>query len=249
MPTVEDLERIVDRLKWSWEHLQNYKLALVDAQVGYHWIPVAQTDSQGRRYTEFVVDEATPLPTNAHFIIGDSIHNLRASLDNLIYSLHPGDRIEFPICLTRNQWRKQAWKIKHLPKGPTEVLFDLQPFQPKHANDPEGCPLWILDRLWNDDKHRAPHLVMGISDAATLHVSPPGWDHAVTCLGGPLEIDSVVAKVWWPADRDPGPEANFGFDVAFDALGPARGRSVYYCLVDLHKRVAEIVELFRPFFK
>jgi hypothetical protein len=91
------------------------------------------------------------------------------------------------------------------------------------------------------------HLVMGINDMVSLSADPD-WLHAVTCNGGPLEIGSVLAKVWFLPDGESELTTNFGFDVAFEAMGPARGRSVYYCLADLHDVVGDLVERFRPFF-
>src|ERR1019366_7248381 len=98
MPPVAELEAIIDRLKWSWDHLQKMKFRMLEEGVAYHWMPVTKTDAQGRSYREFVIDQATPLPDGLEFIVGDCIHSLRASLDNLIYTLCPTDYAEFPIC-------------------------------------------------------------------------------------------------------------------------------------------------------
>jgi hypothetical protein len=244
----EDLSRVVDRIEWSWQHMQNYKARIAAAQVGYHWKKVESTDAKGIRYAEYVIDEAIPLPNDLGLIVGDAIHSLRACLDNLVYALAPSRHIEFPVCNSSDLWSNQKWRIKDLPADAQDLIYDHQPFHAEHADDPEGCPLWVLDRLWNDDKHRAPHLVMGISDMSSITMEPPGWYHAIGWHGGPLEVGTVVTKVWFFPDTEPEVEAEFGFDIAFEPFGPARGRSVYYCLVDLHKEVTAIVQAFAEFF-
>jgi len=248
-PTVSDLEAIIDRLQWSWDHLQRFKLILVEQGVGYHWTPLPKVKTESYCYIDFVIDEVTPLPDHLKFIIGDCIHSLRASLDNLIYLLCPTDYAEFPICKTSNQWESNARKIKALPEDPAKVLYDLQPFHPKNGVDPEWNPLWVLDRLWNDDKHRAPHMALGVTDTATIEFGIGGGDFIWFVMNtGPLDLGSKICRVWAPIDSEPDLVPHFAFEVAFDDFGPARGGSVYYSLVNLHQRVAEVVERFRPFF-
>jgi hypothetical protein len=246
VPNQADFEAIVDRLKWSWDHLERFKLTMVEEGVHYHWTRAPKTQTQAGQYIDLIVDEATPPPPHLKFVIGDCIHSLRASLDNLIYLLCPTDFAEFLVCKTSDQWERQKWKIKDLPDKAKDWLHKLQPFQLEGSLHPEANPLWILDRLWNDDKHRAPHIAVGITDEATIDGA--GEDIWAIFNTGPLELGSVVARIWVFTDPEPDFVPNFSFDVAFDVLGPARGFTVYPYLAQLHHVVGDIVEGFRLLF-
>jgi hypothetical protein len=248
LATKAEFERVLDRLEWSWDHLQRFKLRLLEAGVRYHWMRTEKIDTATGGYVDFVVDKACPIPEDAPFILGDCIHNLRASLDALVYFLCPKPDATFPICRTKGKWTRSKSKIRPLPKEAQKIVFALQPFRAAPGADAEASPLWILDRLWKDGLHGAPHLVAAVTGPVSVRSEPPGWLHVVQVLGGPVEVGSVVQRVWLIPGTEPRMEVTFGFDVAFDAMGPARGQSAYHCLAELHEHVAEVVELFRPFF-
>ena len=248
MPTVGDLEAVIGRLAWSWKHLKRFKNAVSDRSVGYHWVPLPKVESQSGSYVDYIVDEATRLPDNLQFIIGDCIHSLRASLDNLIYLLCPTPHAEFMICKTADQWKRDVWKIKSLPKGPCTVLYDLQPFHLKNGGDPELNPLWILNGLWNGDKHRAPHIAHGVTQLARIDTGESRADIWPIFSTGALDSGSKICRVWIFSEPEPELIPVFSFDIVFDSAGPARGFPVFDTLLNLHHRVRAVVEKFRPFF-
>ena len=100
-------------------------------------------------------------------IIGDAVHNLRSALDHLAWKLALNEarldtprRIEFPIFLddpadnpeARGALRK---KLKCL-RPETHALVDgAQPYKTGNTQH----PLWLLQALWNTDKHRTLHTV------------------------------------------------------------------------------------------
>lgn len=245
MATNTDLATIIDRLKWSWDHMERLKLAMVQHGVAYHWAAVPHVQTQTGKYIDFVVDGVTPLPDHFKFLIGDCIHSLRASLDNLIYLFCPTDRSEFLICKTRDHWKRNAWKIKALPKDPYKALYDLQPFNMQDRINPSGHPLVILNDLWNADKHRSPHVATGVTDTAWIDYG----DAEIWPIynSGPLDLGSVIARVWLISEPEPDLIPDFSFDVVFDPLGPGRGWAAYPYLADLHHTVGDIVEVFRQF--
>jgi|SRR5579862_53480 len=248
MPTPADYDAIIARLNWSWDHLQRYKARLVGAQVRYHWTMLPKVKTKSGYYIDIVVDEAAPIPDDVKFIIGDCVHSLRASLDNLIYSLCPpgrGKHAEFVLADTRADWRRWRYRVKCLPYRAFGTLYKLQPFHPQQGPDPKWNALWVLNRLWNDDKHRAPHVAMGVADAASIDAEVPIFP--VFC-SGPLELDAVVARVWFWTDTEPDLQPHLRFDIAFDEGGPARGGSVYYSLWNLHDIVRQVVALFKHLF-
>jgi hypothetical protein len=104
----------------------------------------------------------------------------------------------------------------------------------------------LLDRLWNDDKHRAPHITRGVTSQSYFD-SFPFVIHPIFNSGA-LQLGSKICRVWFASDLQPALKPTFAFDVAFDPLGPTRGGYVYPTLVDLHDKIGDIVELIRPFF-
>lgn len=77
-----------------------------------------------------------------------------------------------------------------------DIVEDLQPFQPHNGPDPEWNKhqLWVLDRLWNDDKHRAPHIASGVTESAYFN-SLPLIVHPVHGTGS-LELGVKICRVW-----------------------------------------------------
>lgn len=95
-------------------------------------------------------------------IIGDAVHNLRSALDHLAWMLaterarrEKPRQIEFPITLgdpaTGGRFTE---KLNHLRSGTHAIIDRVQPY--KTFEGPQH-PLWLLQALWNTDKHRALH--------------------------------------------------------------------------------------------
>lgn len=98
-------------------------------------------------------------------IIGDAVHNLRSVLDHLAWNLATDQarastprRIEFPIFLDnphedaeiRGAFMK---KLNCLRPEAHAVIDGAQPYKTGDSHH----PLWLLQTLWNTDKHRALH--------------------------------------------------------------------------------------------
>jgi len=248
MPGIGDFEAIIDRLAWSWDHLQTFKIDVAATGMDYHWVPLPKVETQSGTYIDYVIDEATPLPGHLKFVLGDCIHSLRASLDNLVYALCPTDYAEFPVCKVSDQWPRAKGKIKAINESALTMLYDLQPFQPQSGGGTaERNKLWILDRLWNDDKHRAPHISFATTDEAHLDC-PDGEIIWAIFNSDALELGTKICRVWITPNTEPELITQFALEITFDRFGPIRGSPVYPTLVDLHQFVREIVEDFRPFF-
>jgi len=121
-------------------------------------------------------DEAPP--DSISLLIGDSVHNLRACLDHLAYSLavhHTGDPLpadmakasEFPIFIDRDRYIEQApRKIRGIAPAAQTVIERLQPY---HTGSNAALhALWQLNELCNVDKHRRYNfLLINLLSAAT----------------------------------------------------------------------------------
>lgn len=98
-------------------------------------------------------------------IIGDAVHNLRSALDHVAWNFatdaarrETPRRIEFPVFLddpaedpeVRGAFRK---RINCLRPECHAVVDGAQPYKTRDSHH----PLWILQGLWNTDKHRVLH--------------------------------------------------------------------------------------------
>ncbi|WP_439821366.1 hypothetical protein ACSPX5_07910 [Pseudomonas sp. HLG18] len=103
--------------------------------------------------------------------IGECVHNLRSSLDNLAYALArltldpPAEikNIAFPVCIDKKSygknWKERVEKMFH--PDVVAVIESVQPYtRTGEYGTPEGDPLYLLNGLNNSDKHRVPNLVV-----------------------------------------------------------------------------------------
>jgi hypothetical protein len=98
-------------------------------------------------------------------IIGDAVHNLRSALDHLAWNLATDQArvntprgIEFPVILDNPDENAEAGgklrRLLSLLRPETHALIDgAQPYKTGDSHH----PLWLLQALWNTDKHRTLH--------------------------------------------------------------------------------------------
>jgi len=151
--------------------------------------------SQCSRY--YPVD---PQATDAWpLLVSECLHHLRSALDNIAFALakqHTPNLTKaqrrdaaFPITNTGKKWTEAASMIKAMSPAACTAIRTTQPL---HDADPTQHPLSLLQRLQNQDKHRALHTVItGIPSAELilpndivessehhLRQVPPGEDFA-----------------------------------------------------------------------
>jgi hypothetical protein len=105
--------------------------------------------------------QAPPVETWG-FLLGESIHHLRCTLDNMTYAIAVSvgasrkSRTYFPICHTSQDWeRSLAGKISVLPPKYQNAIRMVQPFESKLGTSQSGTTfLAVLNKLENHDKHR-----------------------------------------------------------------------------------------------
>lgn len=211
-------------------------------------------------------------PLRLSFIVGDCIHNLRSILDNLVWQLgnlsgcstKTLEHIYFPVYETSANFKIKLKALNCLPQTAIDLIESLQPYQPYHGgNDPHSHPLWILNRLWNDDKHRSPvicttfHKSTGISPGGQSVRLPDGRTvrqvfigKMTLTTGGKFHDSKEIATILLRAgETEPQIKYSISFDIAFDEGGPAKGQPASKCLRNLHDFVRdEVLAPFEPIF-
>jgi hypothetical protein len=144
----------------------------LDPRIGYeHRIIYLQVD-------DFPPDEAWGP------IIGDVVHNLRSALEHLAWEVaHRESRassprgIEFPIFFHHPEEdpdvrRRLDSKLTHIRPEFHAVIERAQPYQSRDLHH----PLWLLNQLWNVDKHRTLHIAhLMFSDGPDDPGNPLGY--------------------------------------------------------------------------
>ena len=190
-------------------------------------------------------------------LIGDCVHNLRSSLDHLVWQLAGGrgnTKTEFPIARDSKWYESNApKKFPHVGPDARKIIKSFQPCY-RRPNDPEGDPLWVLNDLANIDKHRL------------LHTTAVAY---IPHYGGlpPDKPSDVILGVQFPMGRrpfhdgaeiarynitresgEPPPdmkvEVEFAFDITFDPKGPARGAPLLPGIQGLRNAVFDVLEQF-----
>ena len=165
-------------------------------------------------------------------VLGDVVHNLRASLDHLAYQLalrYTDDkirkerRVQFPIDDSPEAFdRSRADRLKEVSEADCAIIERFQPYHPIDSEDslPGSLeplrPLALLRDLTDTDKHRLLAVVMippqnyatvGGPDGIAHRIS---WEHTrIRFAAGdlsyeivPIEFGAVVARAPLP-DQPP----------------------------------------------
>ncbi|WP_027007916.1 hypothetical protein [Conexibacter woesei] len=136
---------------------------------------ISLLENAGVEQTKSVADDLThtwtftnipTFPEELGELLSEAIHNLRSPLDHIAWGfarLHndpPPSNTAFPFCLTRDEWeRAMKGSLKGVRRDAVEVI---DRFQPYHSANPKASILWMLNRMWNEDKHRVPHVAAAI---------------------------------------------------------------------------------------
>ncbi len=111
------------------------------------------------------------VPDTIGLIFGDFVHNLRASLDNLVWELaiHNRRRLNFPIVRERPKPPMVFAPLLQASIQP-EAFAIIERLQPYHAADPSDARhrLAVLNSWWNKDKHRTTTPVIASSHAGII---------------------------------------------------------------------------------
>jgi hypothetical protein len=173
---VERLDGVREKLIRADEHLHSVVRAeaeyIVTEEFGIstRWeahIP----EKSGRSGTTWRANLKPPPPLRIAVLCGDFVHNLRSALDHVARALvlenggtpsddPSGPVTQFPVVedrLTRDDKIRSLEVVGGISPAAVHLLESVQPYQ--RVDDPTLHPLWILNHLWNVDKHRTLNVV------------------------------------------------------------------------------------------
>ena len=189
-----------------------------------------QSECIHRIYRASVVEAA---PDEWGTLIGDFVHNLRSSLDHIVWQLASkplgkGASFinEFPIYDEKVRYEREG--IKKL-RGVTNeaaltLIESLQPYPGRHGKWSFIQPLLMLNRLSNWDKHRVLHIV-GSTLTGWGGVAPAGEEPLIVSAElGPFVDQAIIGEFIMKPDVDV--KHTMSFSVAFEKEGPGRGLPV-----------------------
>jgi hypothetical protein len=188
---VDQLAAIFDRLGRAEEHLEAIKGELL----GYYNADPCQMsgkyqlDEQGRAGNGEWAVTLAPLGVRLNTLIGEFLHNLRSSLDHLAWQLvlhnggQPTEGTSFPILKVGPTPDKKGQQRPPYVDGgmSSDALALIEAAQPyKQGAGYASSPLWVLNQLWNIDKHR--------------HVIARGGNIQAHFLGGNVAAFTYTAR-------------------------------------------------------
>jgi hypothetical protein len=224
---------------------------------------ITQYDSEARQQVVSIRIKPLVEPEEWPFLIGDALHDMRVAIEYLAFRVImkkvPGadeTKVAFPICSKpTNYGSLEGMRIgSNAPDDVKKAFKSLQPCF--RTNSPSTDPLFLLDALENEHKHRrlldAGFQLGGIS-FGVLH-DPRGSLNIkiVQMNAGPFQNGDEVARYDLMSAPDPELQAEFRAPahIAFDKEGPARGAIVLQLLDGIRDHIRKVVfPTLEPFLK
>jgi hypothetical protein len=212
---VERLDSVREKLIRADEHLRAIErvtaeyIVTEEFGISTRWeehIP----EKSGRSGTTWRADLKPAPPLRIAVLCGDFVHNLRSSLDHLARALvlenggtpndDPGDGpvTQFLVLedrLTKNGTVRPLQIVGGTSPSAEFFLETVQPY--RRVDDPTLHPLWILNRLWNVDKHRTLNVV-GVNLGNITITFPDG--RTGYARAAPFENGALI---YWVLDENP----------------------------------------------
>ena len=113
-------------------------------------------------------------------LIGDCVHNMRAAIDHVAWSLataHSGEDLDdkdtlFPIALDPSKFRNARHRIARMSPRARALVRWLQPFR---RPEPERVALAALHALDIVDKHKLNAVTAALMRESSINISDQGW--------------------------------------------------------------------------
>jgi hypothetical protein len=250
------------KLEWAKRHIDNLKGAIREFEESRPYELVCDKDSQtGENVYRLRVHKCVPVEWSA--ILGDCVHNLRATLDQLVCSLiiangqKPTTDSAFPIASEKRRLQPRAGEqIAGISAKAKWLIYALKPYK-------SGNPIvWKLHRLDIIDKHQGI-LPVGAAHAVTLvrHTMPgmfigPNGSLRLGGGGRPMKTDWGIpagAQIVSPLTdnveiyRSPSgldEQVQAAVKIAFDQSQIAQGEPVIETLEEFARFIDKLLGLF-----
>lgn len=198
-------------------------------------------------------------PRECGVIVGEWLYNLRTALDYALYGLAiadsgqvpppSADKIQFPICMSADQFRRQEYRLADLTEEHRLRLDEVQPY--RSPAGPRAHPLFWLNELARLDRHRAISVVGAAVAEANPVVHAPNSTAVFFEDVDPrvyLEESAVLARFkvtpYRPGDKvEANPQAGIDMEIeGFPGDGPVRDLDINTRLRIIAANVRVIVE-------
>jgi hypothetical protein len=209
-----DLPGYLLKLKWAHAHLEQLNFKIVDWLNSDHQRSWMEPD--GKRGDHFLFKaSANRIPADPlSLIIGDTVQNLRNSLDYIAFHLASNftkplpdelaSESQFPIVGDINRkgasgsgpamFQAQSKCLAGIDPRAKAVIERLQPYY--RGSSFKSHPLWKLRELSNIDKHRFHHLVTASSMGLKITIIKPDLPFAdnLRVFAGIVTTETVIAR-------------------------------------------------------
>lgn len=258
MVDATSLEPALLRFKHAEKRMHELNSVISDFYATRPYDVTRDFDAHRRKYI-WKLRVVREVPSEISLIMSDCLHNLRSTLDNLIWQIASDrgarrevlDASSYPICAHRNDYRR--WdeagilredcglaRIAGLDPTVQAIVETTQPFQ---SERPEEHPLRWLSLLSNRDKHRRLHVAQAAAVGSEIVLKTELGDmpigvrddagrlrSPVQLTPGPLQEGAVVAQLTLPpVDFEVPVDLSLVLDLVF-ADGPLVGRPLFASL-------------------
>jgi hypothetical protein len=178
--------------------------------------------------------------------VGDAIHSFRSILDNLVwqegqrFGERPESQLGFPICFTPKAFEDRSPDLQRLPDDVLTWIEDLQPYT--RGDKADTHPLYVMNRLAVEDKHRAIPIMAAILKRSTWQTGDTAAK--VWLTSGGFDDGSIIARAKRTGGSELHIETYFVFDIVLKGFGPPF-IPIWDFLINLHKFVGD--EVIAPF--
>jgi hypothetical protein len=243
MPPVTPVDGPISKVKRAYENIADLDTRIAAFLTDTEYVTTLQAHLQDG--TIIFSHGRTRAADDIAVRIGEVIHNLRSSLDQLYFALVTASfmttknrllttseerTVQFPVCRDAKDYRAfRKGKIEGWVPDAALPMFD--GVQPCHNPPADDYFTQVITDLNNRDKHRLLVLAWVKLDAPTVI-----FDRVKAQLkaGEPIPLNSEVYR-------------QRASDVVFLKLGTHQNKPVLPCLIELTDAVERTIELFKPF--
>ncbi|MBA3734002.1 MAG: hypothetical protein H0W90_02210 [Actinobacteria bacterium] len=231
---------------------------------------VRPTQSSDRKKHSFFGTLHEEPPAEWGPLVGDTLHNLRCTLDHIVWELADpamrGKHTMFPMFTCRDDFSRLVkkgakkgqpahggglYRLSGVAADPLAIIEAAQPYNWAGDSEHPGEALRILDKIENIDKHRTLHTVGAFTAPEKSDIPiPDGETLSVTLFGGPLAVGKETEVLTLDFSFDPSGmkmEVDLSFTVLFTDTGVVDGTPIDATLSGLISQVEAVTDDLKPY--